>query len=431
MATTANANPDGTLTGHFTIPAGIRAGTKQFMVLGDASNPKQQSNAETTFTGQGTVVTNTMRQVKNVMQSYYDPLAQTFMLNEARQLTGIRVWVVAKGTTPLIVQLRETSVGFPTRTIIAEGHLDATDPAYKVGQWVQVMFDKPFYASANIEYAVVVLANDADTTVGISELGKKDLNQQGQPYVSSQPYQVGVLLSSANASTWTAHQDKDLTFQLLASRYTGQPKQVILGEITIPAGTTDLLISAMTNTPATLADADLLLRIYDDQGNKVETERSVSDGQVVKFQDAYGKARKVEVRANLRCTTTASATIEPGTQIIAGIMESNGDYISRNIPADDGKDSDVTVTLEASPTTSAVKVAIGVVPTAGVIQNWIDLPQITRPANHSDVLANGNIVFTFKSTAKITAAANLKVKVSLSGSAGARPTVYNLRVSVV
>ncbi|EJF7575664.1 hypothetical protein M8623_003342 [Salmonella enterica subsp. enterica] len=427
------ANQNGTLTGHFRIPAGIRAGTKQVKFLGDPSNPKQQSNAETTFTGQGTVVTSTMRQVKNVMQSYYDPLAQTFMLNETRQLTGVKVWVVTKGTTPLIVQLRETSVGFPTRTIIAEGMLDPTSAGYTAGGWVTVMFEKPFYASANIEYAVVVLANDADTQVGISELGKKDLNQPSQPYVSSQPYQVGVLLSSANASTWTAHQDKDLTFQLLASKYTGNPKSVVLGEITMPAGTTDLLISAMTDTPATLADADLLLEIFDAQGNKVEEQRNVSDGQVVKFGVAYAQDRKVRVTANLRCTTTASATIEPGTQIIAGAMEMSGDYVSRNIPADATAETSVTVTLEASPATSGVKIAVGLVPnTGGVIQNWIDL--IQDPVNkQTDTLANGNLVFTFKNDPahKIGAAAYVKVKVSLSGSAASRPAVYNLRVSVV
>lgn len=57
---------------------------------------------------------------------------------------------------------------------------------------------------AKREYAVVVLCDDATTALYVAELGKQDPTRG---YVTSQPYQVGVLLSSSNASTWTAHQD--------------------------------------------------------------------------------------------------------------------------------------------------------------------------------------------------------------------------------
>ncbi|HGX3708902.1 TPA: hypothetical protein ACNEJR_003663 [Escherichia coli] len=422
----ANADSNGVIQGHFMIPAGIRAGIKQVRFEGDPTVPNQQSFAETTYTGQGTVVTNTMRQVKNVMQSYYDPLAQTFMLNETRQLTGVNLWVVNKGTTPLIVQLRDTSVGFPTRTIIAEGQLDVNDPKYIQGGWVKVMFDKPYYASANVEYAVVVLANDATTRVGISELGKIDVTTN--KYVTSQPYQIGVLLSSANASTWTAHQDKDLTFELLARTYTAKPKAVVLGEITIPKGTSDLLVSAMTDTPATLADADLMLDIYDSVGNKVVIKRSVSDGQVVKFTESFGENRRCVITANLRSTQYASATIAPGTQIIAGNLQDTGDYITRDIPANGmATTNELRVTLEAIPNSKKVSVFWGDPSLSPIV--WHPLAQDTVDLV-KDMLANGHLEMRFTDL-KLGALNAIKLKITLDGSARQRSSIFNLRASIV
>ncbi|EMD0638874.1 hypothetical protein VPZ60_004290 [Salmonella enterica] len=427
-----NADAQGVVQGSFTIPKGIKAGTKQVQFFGDPSNTSQQSNAETTFTGQGTVVTNTMRQVNNVMSNYYDPLAQTFMLDKERQLSGVRLWIETKGTTPLIVQLRETQVGFPSRTIVAEGQLNVTDPAYVANGWVQVNFDVPFYASANIEYAVVVLANDAATAVGISELGKLDPTTNS--YVTTQPYQVGVLLSSANATTWTAHQDKDLTFELVARRYTGTTKRQVLGVVTLPQGTTDILVSALTTTPATGADADLELVELDSNGNPAASayKVNVSDGQVVKLNAAFAQPTQMLVTANLRCTPTASATIAPGTQIIAGAIGTSGDYVTRGIAvatAASGKAQNLTVTFETTEG-GGIKVAYGKQPSDGTAikpGDWVDMGN--TPTSDTP-LSNGNREYVYEAKG-IAAMDIMKIKLSLTGSPAERKRVFNLRVSVV
>ncbi|EIP9220985.1 hypothetical protein LT875_002431 [Salmonella enterica] len=423
MALTADAQ--GVVTGKFRIPKGIKAGTKPVTFTGN-----QQSHGESTFTGQGTVVTNTMRKVNNIQRSYYDPLAQTFIMPAARQLSAVNIWVTKVGTTDLIVQLRETSVGFPTREIVAEGRVSPAN--ITPNTWTKVTFDTPFYASANIEYAVVVMANDEVMSVGISELGKIDATTKS--YVTTQPYQVGVLLSSANASTWTAHQDKDLTFQLFSRRYNPQnPKTVILGNITVPAGTTDFLVSALTSTPATGADADLELIEYDytdPTAPRVLSTRTVSDGQVVKLTSPTSGV--YEVRANLRCTDFASATIEPGSQIIAGALGGTGEYISRSFPMNKGNAFKLTVTLEAiNP--GALKVDYGLPPTAGGNFNWVPLTHDTKTT--PDVrLDNGHTEQTW--TASVPAAASasasgIKLRLTLSGSASSRPQIFNLRASVV
>ncbi|EGC0267561.1 hypothetical protein H8U31_001312 [Salmonella enterica] len=416
---TVYANAQGTATGKFTIPAKIKAGTKQVMFKGISGS---KSYAETTFTGQGTVVTNTMRQVKNVMQAYYDPLAQTFMLTAARQLHAVDIWVTATGTTPLIVQLRETQTGFPTRVVLAEGRV--SQPLSQVGQWVKILFDVPFYASANVEYAVVVLANDDQTKVGISELGKPDLGGSGG-YVTTQPYQVGVLLSSANASTWTAHQDKDLTFRLYARKYDqSKTKTVPLGKITLPAGTTDLLISAMTNTPATGADAEIQLI---QTANNSTTTLKVSDGQVVKF-DAI-RSGDMDVVAVLRCTDTASATIAPGTQIIAGALTNTGTYITQALDGKTTKKLGISVTIE-SLNVNSIKAEYAEYKQGTPITTWTAIPETAESQNNTALLANGRREMVFK-VDQVASMALFKIRLTLNGSPAIRPEVFNLRVSVV
>lgn len=427
MALTADAS--GVVKGKFKIPAGIKAGTKPVIFQGD-----QKSHGETTFTGQGTVVTNTMRQVHNIQQSYYDPLAQTFIMPAARQLSGINIWVTRRGTTDLIVQLRETTVGFPTREIVAEGRIS---PANIIeNSWTKVSFDTPFYASANVEYAVVVLANDDQMAVGISELGKIDSTTK--TYVTQQPYQVGVLLSSANASTWTAHQDKDLTFQLLARKYDpNKPKNVILGNINVPQGTTDFLISALTSTPATGADADLELIEYDmtdPNAPKMRSTRTVSDGQVIKLNAATGGT--YEVRANLRCTDYASATIQPGSQIIAGSIGSEGTYVTRAFPAKENVATKLTVTLETI-NAGGMTVEYAYAPnskTPSVVPPWTALTHNDKDPNNPDIrLDNGRIEQTWKASITTAQAVSsfIRLRLTLKGSASSRPQVFNLRASVV
>lgn len=419
MAVTTNGN--GVATGRFTIPKGIKAGTKQVIFKGVSGS---KSYAETTFTGQGTVVTNTMRQVKNVMQAYYDPLAQTFMLSAPRQLHAVDIWVMGTGNTPLIVQLRETQTGFPTRVVLAEGRVSqpiAGLPAN--GQWIKVVFDVPYYASANVEYAVVVLANDSATKVGISELGK--LDKATNNYVSTQPYQVGVLLSSANASTWTAHQDKDLTFRLWARKYkAGDAKTVTLGKITLPAGTTDLLISAMTETPATGADAEI--RLTQTSGTTTVT-RTVSDGQVIKFEAV--QSGDWEVSAVLRCTEWASATISPGSQIIAGVMSNTGTYITQDIDGS-SKAFALTVVMEALNAGNVkVQYAKHDRNSSAAITGWTDVPEV-RTGNNAVILRNGREELTFK-LPSVPAMELFKIRIEISGSPAKRPEYFNLRVSVV
>ncbi|MBD5642202.1 MAG: DUF4815 domain-containing protein, partial [Desulfovibrio sp.] len=101
---TANAN--GALTGSFTIPANVPAGTKQVEFRGTASV------AYGTFVGQGTLAVKTLRKVQNVYSHTVntttvtttrvissDPLAQTFTVEADVMLAGVDLWFRTRGNT--------------------------------------------------------------------------------------------------------------------------------------------------------------------------------------------------------------------------------------------------------------------------------------------------------------------------------------------
>lgn len=142
--------------------------------------------------------------LSSLIGSRIDPLAQTFSLDAAAQITGVELFVTALGATAITVQIRETQVGFPTQRIIAEAVMQPG--AIVVNQINRWLFAQPIVLMPQTEYAIVILCNDATGAVGVAELGKWDV--AGGRNVTSQPYNVGVLLSSSNARTWTAHQDR-------------------------------------------------------------------------------------------------------------------------------------------------------------------------------------------------------------------------------
>ena len=130
------ANDQGVIKGRFTIPPNVPAGSKSVTFTGSGG-----ARGEAVFVGQGNLTTQTLRQVTNVTQWYYDPLAQTFALEKAVQLAGVDLWFTAKNTE-VRVQIREVVSGVPSRTIIAEKILAPDDIVVTGGGHTRVLFPR-------------------------------------------------------------------------------------------------------------------------------------------------------------------------------------------------------------------------------------------------------------------------------------------------
>lgn len=398
---TLQADSAGRLRGRFTIPAGIPAGTKAVEFVGSGG-----SRGAAEFTGAGTIVSETRRRVTTLTTSWWwagvDPLAQTFMLGAARHLGGVDLWFTAKGTSDVLVQVRETTVGIPNGVVLAQTRIKP-DAILTNGNATRILFDAPVFVEANREYALVVMCNDATTALAVAELGKWD--DAGRRWVTAQPYQVGTLLSSSNASTWTPHQDKDMTFRLLACNFTASQRTVALGNVSV-TNTSDLMLLANMEVPTSGTAAELVATLPD--GSEIR----MVDGQPVALQQKV--TGNIALSARLAGNANASPVLYPGIQAVVGEVAASATYVSRAIQC--GASGRVVVTLEGiTPGTSTIVVELQT--QAG---DWLEVP-LASGADVGDGWVERKHVLTGVNSDTV------RIRLTLTGTAAQRPRVRRLR----
>ena len=398
------ANASGLLTGTFQTPQAIPAGAKLVEFLGAGG-----SYGSATYVGRGQIVTETRRRILTTVVNRWDPLAQTFTLPERRVIGGLDVWFTAKGgAAPVIVQIRETQVGMPTTTVLTEGRLAASSIKAD-GNPTRVLLD-PVALEANREYALVVLTDDANHAVAVAELGKYDPRTG---WVTAQPYQIGVLLSSSNGITWTAHQTQDLTFRLLGCRFSQTSKTVSLGQYSV-TDLSDVMALAGVERPA--AGTDVQFIVTDAQGKTY----TLSEDQGLALTEKL--SGNLAVSARLSGTEVSSPLLYPGTQLVFGTLAAAGDYLSRAIPA--AASFNVTVIFDAlTPGVSSVTPKME----SGSANSFASLN-----LDKGVEAGNGWVERTYKASglSGIGADQLTRLKLELAGSPQHRPFVRRLRVIV-
>lgn len=391
------ADNQGVVEGYLTVPAGIPAGTVQVTAEGD-----QGSRGTATYTSSGTITTEQRRVVTRVYYNY-DPLAQTFTLSEGRHIAGVDLWFRAKGTSRVLVQIRETTIGFPNKNVIAQASI-TPDQINTNGTETRVTF-RPIWLEANTEYALVILTDDATTAVAVCELGKYD-SVHGT-YVTKQAYQTGVLLSSSNASTWTSHQDIDLAFRLLACRFTETSYEINLGTA-IADNNTDLLVRGNIERVATGTDVEFSLTDTNGKTNALTEDMPVALKEVADGNLSF--------RAKLKGNSKQSPVLYQGVQLMLGKQSATADYVTRTIPA--GNNTTVRIVFEAyTPGNSAVKVYYQQPDTT-----WSLIPLTEGAPVGNGVEERTHVLENYSQP-------TVKIKLTLEGNVLYRPYVKNLRVT--
>ncbi len=394
-----NANETGEIFATFEIPPGIPVGTALVEVTGAGG-----TRGATTYVGTGTVTTQTLRKVTTVIKRIpYDPLAQTFLLPQSRSVAGVELWFETAGASPVRVQIRTVENGIPTGSILAEGEILPEE--IRVGAPTRVELP-PVYLDAGVSYAFVVLTDTPDHEVALAELGGWD-NKKGR--VRAQPY-GGVLLSSANAETWTAHQTMDLWFRILGARFEPTTRRIHLGDVTFTS-VTDILSLVEVEYPAVGTEATFLFT------HKTDTDKfvSVQSGQSVALQEAISGEYAAEIE--LVGTEHASPRLYGGSQILKGTLGNTGDYISRAFLC--GANKNVRICIEGYlPGSSTMRIYVQ----TGVdtweeapLENYEEVGDQWRRYNYSQVCS-------FPES---------RVKIALQGSPAERPLARLLRAVVV
>ena len=208
------------------------------LIPGDAD-----SSAEGTYSANGTILTKqsdvllvrnaevvheTVTDTRTITTSstqsraggWYDPLAQSFLIEEAGGcfISKIDVFFNTKDTAlPVTMQIREMVNGYPSPTILGTVNLDPSnvnisDDASAATTFV---FETPVYLLERKEYCFAVLTSSVEYKVWLSEMGKDDLSGER---ISKQPY-AGVLFKSQNASTWTTAEMQDMKFRIYRAKF--------------------------------------------------------------------------------------------------------------------------------------------------------------------------------------------------------------------
>lgn len=228
--TTVQTSASGRATMQFTIPEGIRVGSKVIKVF-SAADP-DESWASCLFAAQGYlekhqdtflgIVSATEREevVTQTQFHYGDPLAQSFPITEGIEwVSGARVRFQAKDANlPITCEIREMLNGQPTRRVLQTKTLYPEDIVVSDDASAVTRF-----GFGNIvgytpgEYAIHLITNCATYKVWYAKMGEVDI-VTGE-LVRAQPT-GGVLFTSPNDSTWMSHPDSDLTFELETCNFT-------------------------------------------------------------------------------------------------------------------------------------------------------------------------------------------------------------------
>jgi len=174
---------------------------------------------------------------------YWDPLAQTFLVDQGLfpsgiMLTSVRLLIKSVDPNiPLQVQLRPVVNGFPHSSEVIPGSdiilnaedcnvvsEDALAAVYAAGLnplddatlYTEARFTGPVYLQQGAEYCIVLMANSVKYEVYISHMGNNILGTDR--LISSQPY-LGVFFKSQNSTTWNPIQEEDLTFRFMRASF--------------------------------------------------------------------------------------------------------------------------------------------------------------------------------------------------------------------
>lgn len=215
------ADSNGRIEASFKIPSKVPCGTVEVRMV---STAYLERVAISSFTAEGRnqKVEETIYIQRNVLYAV-DPIAQSFMFDTDYNITGVDLYFTAKdGRVPVNVQIRGVTNGYPNTIVYAEQIITGSNINASANGSVptRVTFPNLVKCEANTQYCVVVLTDSGKISLSVANLGEKDLISG--KYVISNPYTTGVLFSSSNASTWTAHQDKDLKFNLYRAKYSSK-----------------------------------------------------------------------------------------------------------------------------------------------------------------------------------------------------------------
>ena len=172
-----------------------------------------------------------------------DPLAQSILIDTEGGifLSGIDLYFKEKDESatspaPVSVEIRTMMNGAPTQTVVPFSKVVKAASTVSLSATAATAttftFDSPVYLEGGVEYCFVVMTNSDKYKLWVAELGQNDVTNTTYR-ITEQPYN-GVMFKSANASTWTPEQTKDIKFAIRRCVFTDQTGVAVFHNAEIP-----------------------------------------------------------------------------------------------------------------------------------------------------------------------------------------------------
>ena len=343
---TVKANAKGQVSATFTVPPNVPCGSVEVKL----SYANGEGSAVYQAQGRKQIIQDTVLTTTTVAKTT-DPLAQSFSFEDDTVLTKVGLYFASKDPDKsIIVQIRSVDNGYPGTTLYTSKELRAEDVKVSGDSRVvtEVSFDDPVYCKADTQYAICILSDSNLYSMFIAELGKMDVLRGN--LVTSQPYTNGVLFSSSNNLTWTAHQTMDLKFDLYKAQYTGKGT-IIFNDVS------DIQINRLLLAAQAIDYKNAGIEWFYKVGTNgswlpIETyvDREIS---------SVAAANLVSLKAVLNVAYSTSPIIAKDCINLIGFLEkSKGTYISRQVTMSDAFTRARIIMDIAKPSGTAVDVYI-------------------------------------------------------------------------
>ena len=343
--TTVNADDNGSFDCRFIVPEGVPCGVAEVKFVAEDEVGDEYSGTAV-YTSTGTLLTTTITNTTTITQRYQvlktvtnvyssDPLAQTFIMSDRydRNLMKLGLYFAKKSENrPIIVQVRDVVNGYPGETVYAEVSVPSNDiniPTDSNNPVVtEITLNQPVYCKAGTYYCFVVLSDSNAYEMYYADMGQTILGRSESLVVN--PYATGVMFSSSNSSTWTAHQGADLKFDLYRSVFTGSG-EILFNDVEIDSNEiTGLLLDAA----------------YEDNNNnglkwyyQYSTGVTMSDWlplDTLVYRDLRGVTNKVSLKAVITTDYSTSPFIDAGrVSLRSFIDDTEAVYISKHLTEED------------------------------------------------------------------------------------------------
>lgn len=409
-AGTLKANAKGLVQGTFTVPGSTKCGTVE-LELHPAANPKQSAVA--TYQSEGIdrqIINDTITTIRVVQP--YDPLAQTFQFEKDQLISSVGLYFsIVDPMMDVRVQIRGCDNGYPNTECYAEKIVSGEDlKVSTVDELIEtkIDFDNPVWCKANTQYCIVIMTESDSTAVFVADTFETDLFTKTQ--LLKNPYLPGMLFSSSNALSWTAHQNSNLTFRLYGNRYDSDGV-VYLKDI-VDVNFDRIMLT--TNTTEPLGTA-ILWEYSSDSGKNWMPITPMSEIELSQ------PVSRILLRASLKVSETLSPTLQSDSIALIGFKNNTTcEYISKNITLDEK--------FQHIKMVASVNAPIG----SGVLVSYatdVNGTEWKTPSQTDSKVLNsaGYTQYTYEDSIDSPGASNFRMRVVMTTNDSCiRPTVKNL-----